>query len=316
LASNPKYQYADMDKVRETQKEALEDFASRIKSTGIGAIKGIASDHINNIGNATYGEIMRQNQQMSGEIKGWQDTISAYQDALSNASSTKSERETAQTVINDLQRRINAYQGAYGSNGANERAGQAAWNAADRLDNSAKQNVDRAKEGLGRIGQGAVDLGVLGVETLSDRLSPVAIYSKLFRLMGRDSQKARRSGADYNAAMSYGGASGFSGAAIETLFDGLNGVYGKGMPQTEKWAENIRKRLGLSEATEKRIKARLDDLGEGIIESPLTDAANQMSKSAYNGKDVDQNLSEIDRQQIATNAIINTILAVLLEESD
>ena len=41
-----------------------------------------------------------------------------------------------------------------------------------------------------------------------------------------------------------------------------------------------------------------------------------MSKSAYNGKDVDQNLSEIDRQQIATNAIINTILAVLLEESD
>ena len=36
----------------------------------------------------------------------------------------------------------------------------------------------------------------------------------------------------------------------------------KGMPQTEKWADNIRKRLGLSEATEKRIKARLDDLGK------------------------------------------------------
>lgn len=57
-------------------------------------------------------------------------------------------------------------------------------------------------------------------------------------------------------------------------------------------------------------------MGEGIFESPLTDVANQMSKSAYNGKDIGRNLSETDRQQIMINAIINTILAVLLEESD
>ena len=70
------------------------------------------------------------------------------------------------------------------------------------------------------------------------------------------------------------------------------------------------------EGTAKRIKARLDDLGEGFFESPLTDIANQMSKSAYNGKDVEQNLSEANKQQIMANAIINTILAALLEESN
>lgn len=317
MASNPKYQYADWRELHGAQKEALEDFAARVKDTVVGAVKGVASDHINSVGNASYGEAARQRQQMSGEIKGWQDTISAYQDALNDASSTKSERGTANAVINDLQRRIDAYQGAYGSGGVNERAARSVWNAADCLDDSAKKNVERAKHGLGVFGRGAVDLGVVGTELLSDKLvSPAALYAKLFRLAGRDSQKARRDGANIDSAMSYGGASGFSGAAIETLFDGVNGAYGKGTPQTEKWAKNITKRLGLSETAAKRIKARLDDLGEGFFESPLTDIANQMSKSAYNGKDVEQNLSEANKQQIMANAIINTILAALLEESN
>ena len=136
------------------------------------------------------------------------------------------------------------------------------------------------------------------------------------RTFGDAAQTARQEGANVKQQTLYGAGSAISGAAIETLFDGLNGAYGKGTTQTEKWAKNIRKRLGLNEATEKRIKARLDDLGEGIFESPLTDVANQMSKSAYNGKDIGRNLSETDRQQIMINAIINTILAVLLEESD
>ena len=39
MASNPKYQYVDMDKVRETQKEALEDFADRVSDFAQGTAK-------------------------------------------------------------------------------------------------------------------------------------------------------------------------------------------------------------------------------------------------------------------------------------
>ena len=149
-----------------------------------------------------------------------------------------------------------------------------------------------------------------------DAASPAAVYSKLFRLMGRDSQTARRSGADYDAAMAYGGASGFSGAAIETLFDGLGGAYGKGSVETGKWAADIAEKMGLDEASKKHFKARLDDLGEGWIESLATDITNQAFKSAYNGKSAGQNLNETDKWHVVKNAVINTILAAMLNEKE
>lgn len=312
MASKPKYQYADWKELHGAQKEALEDFAARVKDTVAGALKGVASDHINNVGNASYGEAARQRQQMNGEIKGWQDTISAYQDALNDASSTKSERETANAVINDLQRRIDAYQGAYDRGGVDERAAQSVWNAADRLDDSAKQSVERAKQGLGTLGKGAVDLGVTGIELVSDRLvSPTALYSKLFRLTGRDSQTARKSGADYKSAISYGGASGFSGAAIETLFDGLGGAYGRGI--TSKKIAKYLDQLGAKEETKNRVMWALNNGGEGF-ESALTDLSNQLLKSTYNKRSVNQNLSETEGRAVISNAIVNTILGILVKE--
>lgn len=318
MSNHPKYRYADWREMHGAKKEALADlanaaagFMNRVRETAVGAAEGVASDHINNVGNALYGESVRQNRQTEGEIKGWQDTISAYEDALKNPASTRSERETANTVIDDLQRRIDAYQGAYGVGGANERAAKSVWDFADRLDDSAKRNIQSAKQGAGPIGTGLVDLGVLGVETLSDAASPAAVYSKLFRLMGRDSQTARRSGADYDAAMAYGGASGFSGAAIETLFDGLGGAYGKGSVD-EKIAEKMDK---MNDEVKKRVRLVLPNLGEGF-ESAVTDLSNQALKQLFNQKNVVQNLSETDLEQFVNNVVDNTILAFLIKEKD
>lgn len=320
MSNHPKYRYADWREMHGAKKEALADlanaaagFMNRVRETAVGAAEGVASDHINNVGNALYGESVRQNRQTEGEIKGWQDTISAYEDALKDPASTRSERETANTVINDLQRRIDAYQGAYGVGGANERAAKSVWDFADRLDDSAKRNIQSAKQGAGPIGTGLVDLGVLGVETLSDAASPAAVYSKLFRLMGRDSQTARRSGADYDAAMAYGGASGFSGAAIETLFDGLGGAYGKG--SVDEGVAAFLDKTKLNDKIKKRVRSILPDLGEGI-ESMATDLSNQVLKQLYNQKNTVQNLSETDLDKLISNVVNNTILAFLVREKD
>lgn len=160
-----------------------------------------------------------------------------------------------------------------------------------------------------------VDLGVLGVETGSDWLAlpPAALYGKLFRLMGRDSQTARRSGADFHSAMAYGGASGVSAAAIEMLANGLNGMYGEKGNRAKNDAEKIYKKWGLNEDDKKLIEARLNDIGEGI-EAALTDLSNQMLQSTYNEKGIAQNLSDSDGKQILTDTVINTILAMLFNE--
>ena len=144
-----------------------------------------------------------------------------------------------------------------------------------------------------------------------DAASPAAVYSKLFRLMGRDSQTARRSGADYDAAMAYGGASGFSGAAIETLFDGLGGAYGKG--SVDEKIANYLDNLGAKEEQKSRVMWALKNGGEGF-ESAVTDLSNQLMKSIYNGKNMRQNWGERDRQAITANVIANTILGFMVKE--
>lgn len=317
MGNNSKYPYDDWRELHGAKKEALDHTLERIKDTITGAVKGVASDHINNNGNFIYGDAERQRQQTSGEIAAWQDTVSAYEDALRDPASTRNERETARTMIDDLQRRIDAYNAAYGVGGATERAAENVWKLADKLDDSGKLDIANAKQGLGTFGQGLVDLGVLGVETGSDLVAaPIAaLYGKLFRLVGRDSQTARRSGADFGSAMAYGGASGFSAAAIETLANGLNGMYGEKSSGTKEEAEKIYKQMGLSEAEIKRIEARRNDFGEGF-EAILTDLSNQAFKSIYNEKSVAQNLKDTDGKTLHDDAVINAILAMLINEKD
>jgi len=115
--------------------------------------------------------------------------------------------------------------------------------------------------------------------------------------------------------MAYGGASGFSAAGIETLFDGINNAYGDGVTNTEKWAKGIVNKLKLKEDLQKAIKAGIDDFGEGF-ETFLTDISNQALKSAYNDKNMFQNLSEADRKQRLADEVANVIMAMLLKEKD
>ena len=143
-----KNQYDDWREQHGAKLDALDDTLERFKNTVTGAIKGVASDHFNNNGNFVYGSAERLRQETSGQITAWQDTISAYEDALRDPATTRSERETARTMIDDLQRRIDAYNSAYGIGGATERAAESVWKLADKMDDSGKLDIANAKQGL------------------------------------------------------------------------------------------------------------------------------------------------------------------------
>ena len=56
MASNPKYKYADWQELHGAQKEALEDFASRVKDTAAGTLKTYAAPFANTAGTLLGGE--------------------------------------------------------------------------------------------------------------------------------------------------------------------------------------------------------------------------------------------------------------------
>ena len=222
----------------------------RVWRTVAGGAKSSAAAYTNNVGNAIYGEAARQQQQTAGEIKAWQDTIDAYREVLNDPTASRSERETAQSVIADLERRIGAYQSAYGTGGANERAAGSVWTAADKVADSGAADIERAKEGAGTLGTIAVDAGVSGVQMLGDSLvSPIPGASLLpmaARVLGSSSQEARRNGASFEQAMAYGGLSALTEVATEKMFDGLAGLYGKGA--ADDIVDSVIERLTKNEA--------------------------------------------------------------------
>lgn len=100
---------------------------------------------------------------------------------------------------------------------------------------------------------------------------------------------------------------------IKKQFDGLNKFYGKAW--ADDAAEYFARKINSSSALQHIAKAGFNDLGEGVLESIATDLANQILKSAYNGKDSIQNGIETEWGRAARNVLIDTIIAVLSGDS-
>ena len=58
-------------------------------------------------------------------------------------------------------------------------------------------------------------------------------------------------------------------------------------------------------------EAAFNDVGEGVVESYLTDVANQILRSTYNGKSVVENFNETEFDRVKRDMIINTIVGIL-----
>ena len=196
--------------------------AQRVGNTIKGATKTYGAGVTNAVGLAQTGSGLQRRGEAEKEIALWDQDIKAQRDVLADPSSTESERETARTVITNLEARKAAYRQAYGIGGEVERTAGAIYKAADRLADSGAKDINKAKSGLGKVGQLAVDTGVAGTQMAEDiALSPfmfgTALFPMAIRSMGSGAQEARRQGATHEQQVNYGFASGALSVATEKI---------------------------------------------------------------------------------------------------
>ena len=128
--------------------------------------------------------------------------------------------------------------------------------AADSIQDAAEADIAQAKQGLGSIGQFAVDAGVAGTQLAGDvglalltggsALVPMAV-----RGFGSGAQEARQSGADLGNQLTYGAASAALSAATERISNvaaPFRKVFGQGV--ADKMAGKLVSRFGENTAVQ------------------------------------------------------------------
>lgn len=101
-------------------------------------------------------------------------------------------------------------------------ATQSVYDTADRLAAQSAQNIAEAKEGLGSVGQFAVDVGVAGTQLAGDALLAAltggsALVPMAVRGFGSGTQQARQEGATLGQQVAYGAGSAALSVATEKI---------------------------------------------------------------------------------------------------
>ena len=292
MASNPKYQYADMDKLRETQKEALEDFASRVSDFAKGTAKEYAAPFAN-----TAGMLFDAR---AKAIKDLPVPPSGFNAAGYIGVDWKTTNNMNSALLHE--------------------AAEKAQGAADRWKQSGTENLERAKQGLAPIIKGGIDVGsqfakLAGDKALGAMTKIGATPYLALRTFGDAAQTARQEGATLGQQALYGVGSAISGALLEKAVDGIGGFYGKGGldDKIRKAVDTIAEKQGWSEFQRAQLNNTLTALGESA-EKGITDIIGELMKSGYNDKNPWQNISKADKGKIIEDALIDFIIALALKE--
>lgn len=286
--------------------------AQRVGNTLKGATKTYGAGFTNAVGLAQTGSGLQHRDEAEKEIALWDQDIKAQRDVLADPSSTESERETARTVITNLEARKAAYRQAYGVGGEVERTAGAIYKTADRLADSGAKDINKAKSGLGKVGQLAVDAGVAGTQMAEDiALSPfmfgTALFPMAIRSMGSGAQEARRHGATHEQQVNYGFASGALSVATEKIGNAaapFKKMFGKGF--LDDVIERTMQGLN-SNAAGKIALSFLEEGGEEAIEDLIQPALQMI----YNGKTLGGSYSELEASEILNDFLVGGILGGL-----
>ena len=225
-----------------------------------------------------------------------------------------SDIESQQYIVDDWQRKVDALGGVV-TNKVQEKATQEAYKAVDTLQESAQKDIATAKQGLGKVGQFAVDAGVAGAQMAGDVLAGALIGLPMAagkgkaalvknainlgtnpamatRIFGAGSAQARQAGATYGQQVSYGALTAAAGILTNKLAN-TSGVFktafGKGLLD-DALTKIAAKPLGklavsaLSEGGEEMLENALDPLLQKITYNP--DAAYDaewLAETLYSG---------------------------------
>lgn len=152
------------------------------------------------------------------------------------------------------------------------RATQAVYDTADRLAAQSAQNIAEAKEGLGSVGQFAVDVGVAGTQLAGDALLAAltggsALVPMAVRGFGSGTQQARQEGATLGQQVAYGAGSAALSVATEKIANvaaPLRRTFGSGV--LDNAIAKATGRLGQSAAGQTVLSA-LSEGGEEVVEA-------------------------------------------------
>ena len=212
---------------------AKNNAASRVKNIVTGAVKSSGAGYVNTGGVLAEGagklNTMIANNNAAGEQLGAIQAIKDYNTMLRNGkwadgkALTAADRQKIQTYIAANQRKIDAHRGYTQSVEKSDKAvADKAYRKADQLAQSASKDISKAKQGLGKAGQFAVDVGVAGVQMGGDMALGAltggsALPSMFVRGVGSAAQEARQSGASYGQQLGYGLGSGALSVATEKI---------------------------------------------------------------------------------------------------
>lgn len=286
--------------------------AQRVGNALKGAAKTYGAGFANVAGMAQTGSGLQRRDEAEKEIALWDQDIKAQRDVLIDPSSTESERDTARTVITNLEARKAAYQQAYGVGGEVERTSDAIYKAADRLADSGTQDINKAKSGLGKVGQLTVDVGVAGAQMGADAILGLAtggsaLPAMFVRSGGESAQEARRRGATHEQQVNYGFASGALSVATEKIGNAaapFKKMFGKG------FLDDVIERTmqGLNNSAAGKIALSfLEEGGEEAIEDLIQPALQMI----YNGKTLGGSYSELEASEILNDFLVGGILGGL-----
>ena len=169
------------------------------------------------------------NQNAGDSLQSDHDAVKRYEKMLRDVKWANGKAMTAADVkqvqgyLASAKRRIAAHEGYTKAVEQSDKAvADKAYQKADLLSQSSAADVAQAKEGLGPVGQFAVDLGVQGVQMAGDVAASAVIPGAGLALMtarsaGSSAQRARQAGATYGKQLAYGLGSGALSLATEKI---------------------------------------------------------------------------------------------------
>ena len=277
---------------------ASDALSTAVASTVSGGVNfaGLMMDSLRNLNTAAL--------EQKEKVKVAQDNIARYTEMMKTA--TGAEKEQLQKWIASNQRTINAAQSTLDTwNKPTDHLVQSIYQIADKAADDSERAVTSAKQGLGKVGQLAVDVGVAGLQMGGDALAG-GLPAMFVRATGGAAQEARQSGADLDQQLVYGLGSGALSAATEKIANvagPFKKVFGEGLANKAagkliaKFGENqavqVMTRLA-STAGGKAILSAISEGSEEVLEDLVqpylkraTYASNPYSTNKYGAGNVD-----------------------------
>lgn len=209
------------------------NFFQRVGNALSGAIKSTAADFGNAMATQYEGGQNRRNTQNQSLLEDYQYSLAREQKKLDDLIAankrdpqkfTAKDIESQQYIVDDWQRKVNALGGVV-ENNVQQRATQEAYKGVDALQESSQKDIETAKQGLGKVGQFVVDVGVGGAQLAGD-IGLAALSGggttlpMAYRVFGGSAGEARRSGATHKQQVAYG----LTSAAVSALTEKIANV--------------------------------------------------------------------------------------------